>query len=387
MTQPISRRVLTALLAGVFISTFARFLMPPMLLAMAGDFEVTLAVISIAASAYFFTYGLAQPVWGIISDRIGRVAVMRTALLLSALFDAVSAIPMPVELFIVIRALSGACMAGVFPAALIYIGDAIHDPRERQPRIALLMSGVAIGITLGTLAAGLGVETIGWRAFYVMTAGLSALIAWYVSHVPEPQRPEPLPVARAFALVLSSGWSWLLYALVFVEAGVLLGGFAMIPASVEIAGGTPALAGLLTAGYGVSVLVMSALARKASAHWTAAILLVIGGSGAVLCYALLAISITPAFVVSGVVLLGVAWVFMHSTLQTWATSLTAEARATAVSLFAGFMFFGNAVGTLLAGVALQDAGARALFFTSAIIALILTIVAATARRRFEHRLV
>ncbi|MEK9736759.1 MAG: hypothetical protein VW239_05510, partial [Candidatus Nanopelagicales bacterium] len=123
------------------------------------------------------------------------------------------------------------------------------------------------------------------------------------------------------------------------------------------------------------------------AHWTAAILLVIGGSGAVLCYALLAISITPAFVVSGVVLLGVAWVFMHSTLQTWATSLTAEARATAVSLFAGFMFFGNAVGTLIAGVALQDAGARALFFTFTVIALILTTVAATARRRFEHRLV
>ncbi len=216
---------------------------------------------------------------------------------------------------------------------------------------------------------------------------LSALIAWYVSRVPEPDRPEPLPVGRAFSLVLSSGWSWLLYALVFIEAGVLLGGFAMIPASVELAGETPAVAGLLTAGYGVSVLVMSALARKASAHWSAAILLVIGGSGAVVCYALLAIDIAPVFVVAGVALLGVAWVFMHSTLQAWATSLTAEARATAVSLFAGFMFLGNAVGTLVAGIALQDAGSRTLFFTLTLIALALTIVAATARRRFEHRLV
>lgn len=387
MTHLVPRRVITALLAGVFISTFARFLMPPMLLAMAADFEVTLAIISLAASAYFLTYGLAQPVWGIISDRIGRVAVMRTALLLSALFDAASAIPMPVELFIVIRAVSGACMAGVFPAALIYIGDAIHDPRERQPRIALLMSGVAIGITLGTLVAGLGVEAIGWRAFYVMTAALSALIAWYVSRVPEPQRPEPLPVRRAFALVLSSGWSWLLYALVFVEAGVLLGGFAMIPASVELAGGTPALAGLLTAGYGLSVLVMSAIARTLSARWAAAVLIAIGGTGAFVGYGLLAIDVSPLFVVLSVILLGVAWVFMHSTLQTWATSLSAEARATAVSLFAGFMFFGNAVGTLIAGVALQDAGARALFLTLTAIALALTIVASTARRRFEHRLV
>lgn len=381
------RRIIAALLAGVFISTFARFLMPPMLLAMAADFEVTLGVISLAAAAYFLTYGLAQPVWGIISDKIGRVPVMRTALLLSALFDLASAIPMPIELFVVVRALGGACMAGVFPAALIYIGDAVHDPRERQPKIAVLMSGVALGITLGTLTSGLGVETIGWRAFYVITAGLCALVAWYVSGVPEPARPAPLPVRTAFATVLSNGWSWLLYALVFVEAGVLLGGFAMIPASIELSGGTPAIAGLLTAGYGVSVLVMSYIARTASARLAAAVLLVIGGTGAVLAYALLAIDITPVFVVGSVALLGVAWVFMHTTLQTWATSLTSEARATAVSLFAGFMFFGNAVGTLVAGVALEDAGSRALFLSAAAIALILTVVAATARRRFESRLV
>lgn len=386
MTQALPRQVVLALLAGVFISTFARFLMPPMLLAMSTDFDVTLAVISLAASAYFLTYGLAQPVWGIVSDRIGRVAVMRTALLLSAVLDALSAIPMPIGAFVVMRALSGACMAGVFPAALIYVGDAISDPRDRQPRIALLMSGVAMGITLGTLAAGLGVETIGWRAFYLVTAALSALVAAYVSRVPEPPRAPSLPIRRSFSIVLSDGWSWLLYALVFVEAGILLGGFAMIPASIELAGNSPAVAGLLTAGYGVSVLVMSAIARYLSARLAAATLLVIGGAGAIIGFGLLAVEISPLLVIASVILLGVAWVFMHSTLQTWATSLTAEARATAVSLFAGFMFLGNGVGTLLAGFALESAGSRLLFLTVTLIALVLTAVAAIARRRFDNRL-
>ena len=387
MNSPLPTRVIAALLAGVFISTFARFLMPPMLLAMSTDFAVTLAVISLAASAYFLTYGLAQPVWGVISDRIGRVAVMRLALLSSATLDALSAIPMPVSLFIVTRALSGACMAGVFPAALIYVGDAIKNPRDRQPRIALLMSGVAIGITLGTLAAGLGVETIGWRAFYLITAALSVAVALFVARVPEPQRGPTLPVARAFALVLTDRWSLLLYGLVFVEAGILLGGFAMIPASIELAGGTPAIAGLLTAGYGISVLVMSTIARYASAKLAAAVLLVIGGSGAIIGFGLLALSISPILVVVSVTLLGVAWVFMHSTLQTWATSLSSEARATAVSLFAGFMFLGNGVGTLLAGWGLENAGARSLFLTVTCIALLLTVIAAISRRRFESRIV
>lgn len=387
MNSPLPTRVIAALLAGVFISTFARFLMPPMLLAMSTDFAVTLAVISLAASAYFLTYGLAQPVWGVISDRIGRVAVMRLALLSSATLDALSAIPMPVSLFIVTRALSGACMAGVFPAALIYVGDAIKNPRDRQPRIALLMSGVAIGITLGTLAAGLGVETIGWRAFYLITAALSVAVALFVARVPEPQRGPTLPVARAFAIVLTDRWSLLLYGLVFVEAGILLGGFAMIPASIELAGGTPAIAGLLTAGYGISVLVMSTIARYASAKLAAAVLLVIGGSGAIIGFGLLALSISPILVVVSVTLLGVAWVFMHSTLQTWATSLSSEARATAVSLFAGFMFLGNGVGTLLAGWGLENAGARSLFLTVTCIALLLTVIAAISRRRFESRIV
>ena len=387
MNSPLPTRVIAALLAGVFISTFARFLMPPMLLAMSTDFAVTLAVISLAASAYFLTYGLAQPVWGVISDRIGRVAVMRLALLSSATLDALSAIPMPVSLFIVTRALSGACMAGVFPAALIYVGDAIKNPRDRQPRIALLMSGVAIGITLGTLAAGLGVETIGWRAFYLITAALSVAVALFVARVPEPQRGPTLPVAQAFAIVLTDRWSLLLYGLVFVEAGILLGGFAMIPASIELAGGTPAIAGLLTAGYGISVLVMSTIARYASAKLAAAVLLVIGGSGAIIGFGLLALSISPILVVVSVTLLGVAWVFMHSTLQTWATSLSSEARATAVSLFAGFMFLGNGVGTLLAGWGLENAGARSLFLTVTCIALLLTVIAAISRRRFESRIV
>ncbi|MHB1165848.1 MAG: MFS transporter [Candidatus Nanopelagicales bacterium] len=296
------RRVTLALLAGVFISTFPRFLMPPMLLAMAADFGTTLTTITLAASAYFFVYGLAQPLWGLVSDRIGRVRTMRTALVLAAIGDLASTIPMPVEAFVVVRGLSGAFMAGVFPAAIIYIGDAVKDPRQRQPVIATLMSGVAIGITLGTLLGGLGVGTLGWRPMFWIAAGGSLLVSWSVRRLPEPVREPAPPVREAFRIVLSSGWSWVLYALVFVEAGVLLGGFAMIPASIEVAGGTPAVAGLLTASYGLSVLAMSAAARRASAHVAAARLLVVGGVGAVLGFGLLAIGLSAPLVVASVVL-------------------------------------------------------------------------------------
>ena len=54
------------------------------------------------------------------------------------------------------------------------------------------------------------------------------------------------------------------------------------------------------------------------------------------------------------VLLGLAWAAMHSSLQTWATEVLPEARATVVSLFAGSLFVGSA----LAAVVVAGPGRR-----------------------------
>ena len=40
-----------------------------------------------AAGAYFLAYGLMQPVWGTVSDRLGRVRTMRLTLLLAGLLQ------------------------------------------------------------------------------------------------------------------------------------------------------------------------------------------------------------------------------------------------------------------------------------------------------------
>ncbi len=65
-----------------------------MLLTMGQDFNVDLATITLSVSAYLLFYGLAQPVWGLISDRLGRISTLRLALILAAVMDLVSIIPM-----------------------------------------------------------------------------------------------------------------------------------------------------------------------------------------------------------------------------------------------------------------------------------------------------
>ena len=72
---------LRLLRSAAFVSTFDRFTIAPMLVTIAAALGVSLEEVAVAASLYFLLYGMMQPVWGILSDRLGRELVMRLALL------------------------------------------------------------------------------------------------------------------------------------------------------------------------------------------------------------------------------------------------------------------------------------------------------------------
>ena len=57
----------------------------------------------------------------------------------------------------------------------------------------------------------------------------------------------------------------------------------------------------------------------------------------------------PSGVLVAAPCLGVAWAFMHTTMQTWVTDVVPEARAAAVSLFASLLFTGGAIGSARRG--------------------------------------
>src|SRR3546814_6791580 len=56
----------------------------------------------------------------------------------------------------------------------------------------------------------------------------------------------------------------------------------------------------------------------------------------------MAVSQAPVVAIGVAALLALAWTAMHSTLQTWATEVMPDARATVVSMFAGSLFVGSA---------------------------------------------
>ena len=99
---------------------------------------------------------------------------------------------------------------------------------------------------------------------------------------------------------------------------------------------------------------------------------------------LLAFSQEPAPAVVVVVLLGLAWCAMHSTLQTWATEVLPAARATVVSLFAGSLFAGSAAASV-AAAGFADAGRYGVVFgVAALLAVPLGVAGALGRSRWQR---
>jgi len=362
-----------------FVSTIDRFAMPPMLVAIAHDLGVPLSDIVQAAGAYFLAYGLSQPIWGMVSDRVGRVRTMRWTLMLAGVFALSSGLAWSPLALAVTRGLAGAMFGAAYPSSLIYIGDTVAAS-VRQRDIARLMVGVAMGTALASVGAGVLAHVSTWRAAFVVTGGSALLVAWLLGHLPEPVlRPRTGPLLAPIRRIARSRMTLLVLLFAFVEGAVLLGVLTLMPPAIESAGSTAAIAGAATGVYGVSVLLCSMLVGRLSKDWHPSRLIAVGGSAAVIAPALLAISQAPFMAVAGAAVMGLAWTAMHSSLQTWATEVMPAERATVVSLFAGNLFVGSAIAAVLVADLAEAGRYTLIFIISAVLAGPLAVGAALAR--------
>jgi MFS family permease len=374
---------LRLLQSAAFVATFDRFAMPPMLVAIALDLGVPLGSVVRAAGAYFLVYGLSQPVWGAVSDRIGRVATMRLTLLLAGLCSIASAASGTVLLLAIVRGVAGGLFGAAYPAALIYLGDTVRaDVRQRD--IARLMVGVALGTALASVGAGIVADLLSWRIMFVLTGLAAVVLAARLGALPEPRREHHGGTfLRPVGYVGHSPTTLFVLLCALAEGAVLLGTITLLPPAMEHAGASTTVAGLATGVYGASVFAFSGFVGRVSQHWPAARLILVGAAAAVLACALLAWTQEVAAGVTAAILLGLAWTAMHSTLQTWATEVLPVARATVVSFFAGSLFVGSSLAAVIASGLADQGRYDVLFAASAVLAVPLGLAAATVRARWQ----
>ncbi|HUW78600.1 MAG TPA: MFS transporter [Candidatus Nanopelagicaceae bacterium] len=368
-----------------FVTTFDRFTMPPMLIAISHGLHVPFLQVAGAASAYFLIYGLMQPIWGIASNRIGLAATIRWCTLVGSIVTISGGLSRNITMLVLARVISGVCFSATFPAALIYVGETATT-RLRHQEVTHLMTGVALGTGLSTAISGALTAFAGWRwgFFFAGTVGaVSAIYIWRLAELPRVPFREPI-----IAPVLSSLRNrsvLLLLALALIEGAAILGALTFIPSAVETTGRNAAVSAGVTATYGAAVLVGSGAVGRFAQRFSRAMFIFWGALlGATAC-ALIALTRNLSIVVFACALLGLSWSSMHSSLQTWATEVLPAKRAVVVSFFAGSLFAGSALAAAVGGPLAQHHAYGALFIRGTALLLVVGIVGSVARTRWERR--
>ena len=360
-------------------SAFDRFVVGPVLLTVADDLDVALSDAAAVASTYFLLYGLSQPVWGLLSDRLGRVRLQRLTLALAAVGGVLSALAPSLALLVVARAVTGACMGAVVPAGLVYVGDAVPYVR-RQRTLTDLNAATALGITAATALGGVLAAALSWRVAFLLPALTAAVLVVVLRRLPEP--PRSGLHQGGLGTVLRHRWGVTVLALALVEGSALLGLLAYLAPTLESTGSTPTAAGALVALYGVGLLLSSRVVKRLAGRTRPPVFLAVGACGLVVAYAAVAVSQEAAVVGPAALLVGAAWAAMHSTMQAWATEVVPQARAVMVSLFAGSLFVGSGVATAALAPWAGEFRWTQVYTTGAALALVFGVAAVVVRSAY-----
>lgn len=365
-----------------FTSSFDRFAVSPLLVFLAVDLGASLAQTVAVAGVYFLAYGFTQPLWGMLSDRFGRLRVMRLALAGAALAGVGSALAPGLGMLILLRGLTGALFGGIIPTSITFIGDTVPN-HHRQSALADNMAAVAVGTALATAVAGVVGGTLGWRVMFALPVVLALACLLALRWVAEPERPGGQGLWRSLVESLSNRWMLAIIALAFLEGAVVLGLLTLLAPALQETGLDAATAGLAVAAYGAATLVASRLVRPLARRWPAHRLIALGGLGMVAGYAAVALQVSVGTVVFAAAGLGWTWALMHTALQSWATVVLPQLRGTAVSLFAAALFAGSSVGALVAGPLADDGRWTLLFGVTAAVAGLVAVLSFVARRAYH----
>lgn len=382
-------RPLRVLHAATFLSSFDRLLVAPLLLPIARDLDAEVAEVALMATVYLVGYGLMQVVWGLVSDRLGRVRTMRLAMVVAGVAGVATALSPGLAALVVARLVAGGAYAAAVPGAITYIGDTVPAVRRHAP-LTDLMTATALGMAAATLVGALLGDLLSWRVAFGVPAVAVLAVSLVLRGVPEPSgpdasRPASPPGLRVQAHrvreVLTHRRALLVLVLAGGEGMVLLGVITYLPTVLQAGGTGTAASGAATAVYGLAIVAFARLVKALSARVSPARLIAVGGAMGLGSYGALLVDRGLPGVVTASVLLAGAWAFMHSTMQNWATQVVPTLRATVVSLFASALFLGSAAWTAL-GVPFVARGDLVPYLLAGLLtALVLTAVATWTRHR------
>ena len=153
---PVKRSGLGAIFLSVVVDLIGFGIVLPLLPRYAREYDAKGWQIGLLMASFSAMQFLFAPVWGRISDRIGRRPVLLIGLGGSVVFYSLFGFADSLFWLFAARVGAGICGATISIAAA-YIAD-VTKPEERAKGMALIGAGFGIGFTIGPVLGGLSVQ-------------------------------------------------------------------------------------------------------------------------------------------------------------------------------------------------------------------------------------
>ncbi|GJD38091.1 MULTISPECIES: MFS transporter [Methylobacterium] len=349
-----------AVAAGLSVANI--YYAQPLLDAMAQEFGISPAAIGLVVTLTQVGYGLGLIFIVPLGDLVDRRRLILCQGLLSVL--ALVAVATASTGAILFAGMAAVGLLAVVVQVLVAFAATLATPTERGRVVGTVTSGIVIGILAARFAAGILADLGGWRAVYLVSAGLSlALLGLLVRVLP---RQRISVSTGGYAAALRSVPILFLSEPVLLVRGVLalliFASFSTFWTAMVLPLSVPpfsyshtwiGLFGLVGLAGAMAATGAGRLADRGHGQWaTGASLMLLLGSWALI--ALLPISI-PALLL-GVLLLDLAVQAVHVTNQSLIIALRPEASSRLIGGYMVFYSVGSAIGAFAATSIYAQAG-------------------------------
>ena len=348
-----------------FIVMADNWVVSPILPAISENIGIAVERAGLLIAAYMIPFGIFQIIFGPLADRYGKKQIITLSIVLFTGTTGLCAAGFGLTDLAAYRALTGIFAASVMPISLALIGD-IFPVQERQGAIGTFMGISFLGQGLSMITGGAIAYFLSWRGVFAGYALLSLipmiLIIKSYKSLPDSKHPDSKFFAPYLKL-MGNASSLFTYLLVLLEGMFIIGSFSYLGAFIAQSYhfNYLSIGGVMTA-FGLMTVVGGRLSGKLSKTTNPRKILTAGLVLAVLADLLIYFSAHDlGLLIAGVGLLGLGFIFTHSTLLTRATEFAMKARGAAMSLVAFCFMGGGGIGTALGAGIIKSYGISNLF--------------------------
>ncbi|MEB3371884.1 MFS transporter [Saccharopolyspora mangrovi] len=343
------------LAAGTFLMGTTEFVVAGILPEIATDLGVTVATAGLSITVFAIGMIVGTPTMAIATLKMPRRLTLSLSLLMFALGHVVVATTSDFALVLGARFVT-ALATGAFWAVAAVVGAKAAGPDSSSRALGIVLGGGmlanVIGVPLGAFAG----QAIGWRGPFWALAVVALLGAVIVHRlITEEAEDGPAPSVRAELASLRDGRIWLVLAGCAIVCGSSLAAYSFISPLLTTTGLTAGSVPFVLAIYGIGAFIGSNLGGHLGAQRPYAVLFVSATMTFLVLACLCLFSHHTAITLVLIALLGMFGMSTNPVLIGLAVRYADRAPTLASALSTSSFNFGTAVGSWIAGFALDSA--------------------------------